>query len=147
MSIGENHPHKCRLILVEDSQNDADLLQTFIDLEDIDLDVTHFLDGRSAYQYLSDLITGEQGAGGFVVLDLNLPKMSGKEILEKLNERGPTGSVHIMVFSGSDDLDDKRECLAHGAASYYVKPWDLDGYRRFIKGPFLRELREVCACV
>ena len=142
-------PHRCQMILVEDSMIDARLLLTLISHQKIDIEVQHIIDGRSAYNHLKTLISEAptEAIGRLVLLDLNLPNMSGKEILKRLNAQGGTPTIPILVFSSSDNQVDKDECLAMGAKNYYVKPWDLDGYQSFIMGPFLRELREVCPCL
>ena len=75
-----------------------------------------------------------------VILDLNLPKMTGKAILERLGKLSEDAFLRIIVFSGSENPSDKQECLAHGAKAFYVKPWDIQGYRQFVQGSLRNEL-------
>lgn len=135
----------CRMILIEDSEDDALLLQTYMKKEDITPEVLHFMDGESAYTFLNDLLMDEQAsASNLVVLDLNLPKMTGGEILERLDLTNKQSSLHVIVFSGSDSSQDKTHCFNYGAKAFFTKPWDVEEYRQFIKGDFLKELRQAC---
>jgi len=58
-----------------------------------------------------------------VLLDLNLPKMSGKSVLRRLRERHNT--VPVMILTASGSIDEKVECLGAGADDYLVKPFEV----------------------
>ena len=137
--------HKCVLILIEDSEDEVELLKLLIKNEKINVEILEFFDGEKAYEHLSKLQPSRNdNVNYFVVLDLNLPGMNGREILQQLRKHKNNSVLHIIIFSGSTNPLDKTQCLSVGAKSYYTKPWDFNGYKQFIKGPFLKELQQAC---
>ncbi|MDR3101588.1 MAG: response regulator [Paraburkholderia sp.] len=58
-----------------------------------------------------------------VLLDLNLPKLSGKNVLRRLRQRGDATPVMVLTASGS--IDEKVELLGSGADDYLVKPFEV----------------------
>lgn len=62
----------------------------------------------------------------FLLLDLNLPRKSGLEVLADLRQRHSAGQLPVVMFSSSDALQDKERAAALGANDYRVKPatWD-----------------------
>jgi len=68
-----------------------------------------------------------------IFLDLNLPKMSGYEVLQEL-KRDPTFSqIPVLVLSGSEAEHDVVFCYAAGASAYLVKPGSPDVAQRLIR--------------
>lgn len=132
--------NNCNVVLVEDSVSDASLLKHFLELEGVSVNVEHFLDGEAAYGFFS---TNQDLAKILLVLDLNLPGMKGVELLGKMKESG-IGLPHTIVFSGSENPEDKDESIRAGARVFYRKPWIPSGYRDFINQVFVPELRQIC---
>ena len=101
-----------KILLVEDNlelgQSLAELLrqQAFV--------VDHVERGDAADQLLT------QSHYDLLLLDLNLPHMTGKALLRRLRERGDT--LPVIVLTASDSLDQKVVCLEIGADDYLVKP-------------------------
>jgi CheY-like chemotaxis protein len=78
-------------------------------------------DGEQALLMLSDHLFEPD----LVILDLNLPKISGYEVLE----RRPLRTVPVVVFTGSISEADIQRSLNLGAQEYFRKPLDLNAYR------------------
>ena len=104
-----------KILLVEDNaelgQSLAELLrqQAFV--------VDHVERGDAADQLL------QQSHYDVLLLDLNLPQLSGKALLRRLRERGDT--MPVIVLTASDSLDQKVICLEIGADDYLVKPVEV----------------------
>lgn len=65
----------------------------------------------------------------FLLLDLKLPGMSGKEFISRLCSAGEHPAMPVFVLTSSDRLKDRRECEELGALGYFLKPFlddDLD---------------------
>lgn len=73
--------------------------------------------GDTADQWLS------QSHYDLLLLDLNLPQLSGKALLRRLRERG--SALPVIVLTASDSMDQKVLCLEIGADDYLVKPVDM----------------------
>ena len=59
-----------------------------------------------------------------MVLDLNLPRQSGLEVLAKLRDRG--SELPVLILTARDTVDDRVKGLDSGADDYMIKPFDLD---------------------
>ena len=134
----------CKLIHIEDNVDDSEVFQIILKQSGINIPIKSFSDGKSAFDFLKDLISSEEASNFLVILDLNLPLMTGSEILKELNESDKTNQIPIIVFSGSENPEDKKLCLSLGARMFFIKPWNLNGYREFINGPFMNELQKIC---
>lgn len=71
-----------------------------------------------------------------ILLDLNLPDMSGKEVCKRLRRHGH--KMPILVLTGSGEIQDKVELLDIGADDYVVKPFSLDEVRARIRAALRR---------
>jgi two-component system OmpR family response regulator len=104
---------KTRLLLIEDDEQMAQLLQRF--LKEQGMQVAHVTRPSQALAMLAvepfDLI----------VLDLSLPEMDGLTLCRKIRE---SSDVHIIISSARSDLDDKLTGLENGADDYLPKPYD-----------------------
>ena len=63
-----------------------------------------------------------------VLLDMNLPDMSGLELLERLGADAAYGSVKVVMLSAVAIADDVAASLQRGAVDYLTKPIDLDRF-------------------
>jgi CheY-like chemotaxis protein len=63
-----------------------------------------------------------------IMLNLNLPKRTGFELLEEMRKDGLVESIPVVVFSSSSLNSDKARCLALGAKGYFTKPGTLDEF-------------------
>ena len=77
----------------------------------------------------------EPGTIGLILLDLNMPHLSGEELLAQITERHPEALV--IIISGDNQLDAVVRCIRHGAFDYFVK---TDEKERIIAG-VLRAVR------
>jgi CheY-like chemotaxis protein len=59
-----------------------------------------------------------------VLLDINMPRMGGKEVLPRIRATTRGATVPIVVLSSSDCPSDVRECYAAGCNSYVTKPFE-----------------------
>ena len=68
-----------------------------------------------------------------ILLDINMPRMNGKEVLPRIRAT-PSGSlVPIVVFSSSETANDIRDCYRAGCNSYVMKPFEFRDYQRALE--------------
>ncbi|MDC6126420.1 response regulator transcription factor, partial [Burkholderia gladioli] len=103
-----------RLLLVEDNEELAHWLAMTL------TDDGFMLDRVSSGEAAEDALRAS--AYDVVLLDLNLPGMSGKTVLRRMRERGDATPVLILTATGA--VDEKVVCLGAGADDYIVKPFD-----------------------
>jgi two-component system response regulator len=110
-----------RILLVEDNPADAQMLQASLVKTGLLLDIIRMEDGEKAIEYLA-----AKPYCDIVLLDLNLPRVDGYEVLEYIRSRKELKSLPVIVMSGSTDIDEIDRCYQAGANSYICKPIRLD---------------------
>ncbi len=127
-----------QIVVVEDSPSDA--LFTKIALEEVDssLEIAWLQDGEEAINFLfpNNGHPMEKSAYNnikIILLDLNLPRYTGLEVLKKLKSHTETSSIPVVIFSSSEMKSGIEECLEAGAEQYIVKSIDFDAYTNAIK--------------
>lgn len=112
------------ILLVEDNQDDVDLtLRALAKQSTIDIDVVR--DGGEALDYLlrRDVYEGvDKPLPDLVLLDINLPKLSGLEVLKELRRNDATKLLPVVMLTTSKQEQDILESYAGGANSYVRKP-------------------------
>ena len=109
-----NSSVKADILLVEDSPSLATVYQSYLQKDHYH--VTAAADGASALEHL------EQAVPDVVLLDLQLPDMSGMDVLQRIHERGLACGVIIITAHGSVDV--AVEAMRYGAADFISKPFD-----------------------
>lgn len=113
------------IALVDDSPADSQMMQMALEQTGAAIEVTVLEDGARAMEYLTG--TGCKGPAGcdLVLLDLNLPRVSGYEVLEQIRACEKLSGLPVIILSGSSDEWDVERCYEAGANSYIVKPTHL----------------------
>jgi len=70
---------------------------------------------------------------GLVLLDLNLPGVSGREVLARIKSNPTLKQIPVVILSTSSYVEDIEECYRIGANSFIEKPLSLDGYIKKIQ--------------
>jgi CheY-like chemotaxis protein len=123
------------ILLVEDSETDADVVRRTLRRIGIANPVRFLRDGLQALNYLAQ---AEQAAAigpplpAVLLLDLKLPGMSGFEILQRV-QRPAFASMLKVVLSNLDDTKSIKEAYGLGANSYLVKPFRNADLEELIK--------------
>lgn len=126
-----------RILVVEDNPADVYLIRSALAEHTIDAEVEVLSDGERARTLARELQEGKARWPDLVLLDINLPKIDGLELLQRLS----SAPCPIVVMSSSQSPADRQQALDHGAACYFWKPTDLDGFLHLgeIVGDLLRQ--------
>ena len=116
------------IFLAEDDIDDQQLLIEAFSQLDNTISVTAVNNGKKALSFLENLSHEENPC--LIVLDYNLPELSGAEILERLNRMKRFEEVTKIVWSTSNSPVYEQLCLELGAKAYLVKPNDISGIDR-----------------
>lgn len=112
------------ILIAEDDADDRFLLQTAFE-ENGYRDRLHFVEnGVEVLDYLSN-ITQSGGIGkmpNFILLDLNMPKKDGREVLKELKSNADYKKIPVIIFSTTNNEQEMRRCYELGANSYITKP-------------------------
>lgn len=121
-----------RLILVvDDSPEDYAALERAVRQVGMTNKLFHCEDGEDALDYLynrngfSDIAAHPRPS--LVMLDLNMPGVDGREVLDVVKKDPALKSIPIIVYSSSSNLAEIRQCYDLGCNCYMQKPLGLDG--------------------
>jgi len=117
------------ILLVEDSESDAELTTIALQRNNMVNKIHHVVDGEEALDFLfKEIASNEICPPKVVLLDLKLPKVSGLEVLAKIKSDEKLKNIPVVVLTSSDEDRDLKECYSLGANSYIVKPVDFDKF-------------------
>lgn len=120
---------KLRIFYAEDSNLDVHLVREALSLQGLDFDLTVATDGEKALIFLKR-IENDVSRPDVVLLDLNLPRVTGYELLETVRQNESTSKIPVIIVSSSDSLRDRERATQLGATLYFVKPFTLDGFSK-----------------
>ncbi|MDB5453881.1 MAG: chemotaxis protein CheY [Caulobacteraceae bacterium] len=111
------------IVMIEDDEGHARLIEKNIRRAGISNQIQHFMDGTSALEFL---LTHEEGPAlngpALILLDLNLPDMSGTDILTKLKSHDRLKRTPVVVLTTTDDKVEIQRCYDLGCNVYITKP-------------------------
>ena len=122
-----------RFLVVEDNPDHAFLVMRALRDTEPDADVTHLSDGDSGLRYLRKESPYEDATTPDVtLLDLNLPKLNGHQVLEVVKSDPVTARLPIVILTTSDAESDRTRSLERHANSYLVKPTDFSAFKELL---------------
>ena len=132
---------KPRVLLVEDNPADAYLVEEALEEAKLDCELRVMRNGEQVIQLIDSLESG--GADqlpDLVLLDLNLPKVTGDVVLERVRSSIRCRDAKVFIISSSDAPTDREKAKKLGAIGYFRKPSSLAGYMEI--GPKVRAILE-----
>ena len=123
-----------RVLLVEDNPGDADLTRETLEAGRLHLEIDVVVDGEQALDYL---LQRPPYAGkpmpDLVLLDLNLPRISGREVLEEIRRQPRLRKVPIVILTSSDAEQDIVRSYELGANCYVTKPVGFEACQTVVR--------------
>jgi chemotaxis family two-component system response regulator Rcp1 len=139
---------KAQILVVEDNPADVELLRLALATAELDHDLTVITDGGEALAYAEQ--KGKYSTAetpDLAILDLNLPKNGGLEILAAMRRNPAFDSVAITILSSSSWPRERDRMGALRVERFITKPYDLDEYMQigFVLKQMLFETAEARA--
>ena len=110
-----------KIVLIDDNRDHARILQWAFKKTGRQDVFTYFEDGATALEYLRKLSAERRESPDLIFLDLNLPRLDGREVLRLLKEGDSTKAIPVIVVSSSEREEDVRNAYELGASSYLSK--------------------------
>jgi len=128
-----------RIVLVEDAEPDVFLVREALERAGLKADLEVLDDGEKAVDFIDRL---EQDPAAprphLVLLDLNLPKKSGAQVLERVRQSSAFEDVPVVILTSSESPADKERAAQFKATEYFKKASRLDEFMKL--GPLVRGL-------
>lgn len=124
------------IVMIEDDEGHARLIERNIRRAGVNNEIVPFANGTEALRFLFGADgSGNDSAGRalLILLDLNLPDMTGVEILTKVKANPHLRRSPVVVLTTTDDQREIQRCYDLGANVYITKPVDYDGFANAIR--------------
>ena len=128
------------LLLVEDSPADVFLVREAMKEEGLSCQLEVADDGEKAIRILESVDAGTQNVPNLLLVDLNVPRQSGTEVLERLRRSPRCSKTPVVMMSTSDTPVERKRAFDLGANEYFCKPSSLAEFMKL--GQLLRRLLE-----
>lgn len=116
-------------LLVEDNRPDALLVEEAVALYGLPIDLLVLEDGAKAFEFIERADRDpEAPCPQMLLLDLNLPKRSGREVLQRLRESAKFKDIPVLIISSSNSERDRKDLRELGAEHYFCKPANYDEF-------------------
>ncbi len=123
------------ILLVEDNPADEYLIREAIEASDIEVELHHESDGERALEYLANGFMRQQETvlPDIIVLDLNLPRLSGFDILNTLKEKIEFRHIPVVVTTNSINVEDMQLAYEQHASGFISKSLDMHIFSEHVK--------------
>ena len=116
------------ILLVEDDQDDVELLQDALKDNGIPFTMEIVRQGDKVIPHLST----SKNFPNIILLDLNLPKMHGREVLSRIKLSEDFRHIPVAILTTSSSQAEKEFCLSAGAKHFLTKPSTVEGFNKTI---------------
>ena len=129
------NPEAIKVLVVEDNPNDVSIIKRAMRKSDVKCELYFARDGEEALDFLYRQKEEFEDAPrpDLILLDLNLPKINGLEVLAKIKGDESLRRLPVIVLTISEREEDMVKAYDSGAASYMTKPVDSKDFERLIQ--------------
>ena len=124
------------IVMIEDDEGHARLIERNIRRSGVNNEIVPFTNGTDAMAYLlGNDAAGVQRKGEalLILLDLNLPDMTGTEILRRVKETPHLKCTPVVVLTTTDDAHEVKRCYELGCNVYVTKPVNYENFANAIR--------------
>jgi two-component system, chemotaxis family, response regulator Rcp1 len=122
------------ILLVEDNEGDVEMTRRAFKDDKSVCNVSIANDGVEALDFLNKREKfATAPSAQLILLDLNMPRMGGKEFLEKVKTDTALKTIPVVMFTSSQSSDDIRACYERHASAYVVKPFDSKEFAETVR--------------
>jgi DNA-binding response OmpR family regulator len=124
-----------KIIMIEDDLGHAKLIERNIRRAGVDNEIIPFETGRAALDFIlgDDARPSGQERSFLVLLDLNLPDMSGVDILARLKASDKAHRIPVVVLTTTDDKVEIARCYDLGCSVYITKPLEYEAFAHSVR--------------
>ncbi len=122
------------VLLVEDNEADIILTSELLHQLEMNVEINCVKDGEQAIHYISKINEFKNAiTPDLVILDINMPKIDGKEVLAFIKDNENTRSIHVIMYTSSTLESDKLFCYLHNVDLYLNKADSMLHYSKIME--------------
>jgi DNA-binding response OmpR family regulator len=124
------------IIMIEDDDGHARLIERNIRRAGVNNEIVPFSNGTAAADYLfgkDGTAAARRGEALLILLDLNLPDMTGIDILRRVKENPHLKTTPVVVLTTTDDSREIKRCYELGCNVYITKPVNYESFANAIR--------------
>ena len=122
-----------QVLVVEDDLGDVALVESAFSEHSIPSSLHHVADGAEAMAFLRHEAPYQAAPRpDLILLDLNMPRVDGREVLDRIKADDQLKAIPTIVFTTSASVNDVSASYAAHANAYVTKPMNLDEYERVV---------------
>lgn len=126
--------HPISILLIEDNPADAKLIMVALEKATLLSEIQVINNGPAALAYLREnCASTSKNRPDLILLDLNLPGMSGIDVLQQIKNEETLLSIPVVILTSSDDEHDISQTYSHHANCYITKPLELQGFIEIVQ--------------
>jgi len=125
-----------KIIMIEDDEGHARLIERNIRRAGVNNEILPFTNGTEALKYLfgnDSQGNAHKGSALLILLDLNLPDMTGIDILKRVKESPHLKAAPVVVLTTTDDVQEIKRCYELGCNVYITKPVNYESFANAIR--------------
>ena len=123
--------YKYNILLAEDDRADQEIIRRSLNKADLNHNLHIVNNGETFLKYIDGIEKGKNKEPDLILLDLNMPKIDGRQVLEKLKQEKILNRV-IIILTTSQNQDDIDFAYAKGVKSFITKPSTLNEFNKMI---------------
>ncbi len=116
------------ILLIEDNPADAGLVREALEHHEVAGELLHICDGECAIRYVDELVPDAGGGPDLTIVDLNLPRRPGYEVLDRMRRHDHFRHGVVVILSSSNTEPDRAEAYGFRVSRYIRKPLRLDEF-------------------
>jgi CheY-like chemotaxis protein len=121
------------ILLIEDNEDHVELIRQTLEDRRVANSIVHFEEGEKALSYLNkEGSYSHASTPGVILLDLNLPGMSGLDLLQKIKDSDALKSIPVVILTTSSGEADRITAYRHYANSYLIEPIDAMQFEKMV---------------
>ncbi|NOT75798.1 MAG: response regulator [Cyclobacteriaceae bacterium] len=117
------------ILLIEDDPDDVELLQEALKNANIQYNLHVLGEGNTVLPYLEVC----KNFPNIILLDLNIPKLHGREVLKLLKSSDKFKGIPVAVLTTASSQTERDLCIELGADQFLTKPATVDGFTKTVK--------------
>src|SRR5882724_9009931 len=129
---------KTRILLAEDNEGDVFLVRRALEKNGVNFDLSVAENGEEAWRILERCERSGETRPDLLLLDLNLPRFDGSQILALVGASEQLRTIPVIVLTSSDSIRDRDRALSLGAQLFFRKPTELSAFMDL--GRLIKEL-------